>query len=258
MPGWGARFHHPTQNMSAYGREISSDVSAGALMLHTNLTNAQKETLLIRYVQTGIDLYGIVNNGGYRNWSPDGGHASGRKWPILFAGLVLNDSAMQNIGALSGDYLYSGSYGPGNRPPDYIEFGEDGQTFYVTQDDIDLVHDPDTRNCPAVSYSASNLNMPEWGIRHSSYPTYDNNHWLAIYRQCCTAHAWNGFVLSALIMNTKTLWNHDALFDYTDRYMAITNGDPDPFGYSVDGETSGWRSTSTWTAAMWDAYRSSY
>jgi hypothetical protein len=43
---------------------------------------------------------------------------------------------MKNIGQKSGDYLYTGSYGAGNPPPDYIHFGEDDQTFFVTEDDI--------------------------------------------------------------------------------------------------------------------------
>jgi hypothetical protein len=59
-------------------------------------------------------------------------------------------------------------------------------------------------------------------------------------------------------MNAKAAWNHDALFDYQDRYMAITNGASDPFGYTVDQESAGWRSTSAFTAEMWDTYRNNY
>ena len=30
-----------------------------------------------------------------------------------------------------------------------------------------------------------------------------------------------GFVLAAQMMGQKKAWNHDALFDYTERYMAL-------------------------------------
>ena len=107
-----------------------------ALILYLDDPNTQKETLLIRYVQLGIHLFGIVKNGGIYNWINDGGYANCRKFPILFAGMVLDDADMKNIGRKSGDYLYEGPYGPGNVPPDYIHFGEDDQTFYITESDI--------------------------------------------------------------------------------------------------------------------------
>ena len=59
-------------------------------------------------------------------------------------------------------------------------------------------------------------------------------------------------------MNAETLWNHAPLFDYMDRYMAITGGDPDPFGFSCPDQEAGWRSGSTFVANMWDTYRTSY
>jgi hypothetical protein len=135
-PGWYARYIHPSENMPDYGREMAVQIGDGALMLHLDFTNAQKKTLLIRFVQLGIDLYGIVQDGGKDNWKDAGGHTQGRKLPILFAGLVLNDANMKAIGDKSGDYLYSGVYGSGNPPPDYIHFNEDDQTFYVTDADI--------------------------------------------------------------------------------------------------------------------------
>lgn len=231
VPGWTSRYTHPSENMPDYGREMADQVGVGALMLHLDFTDVQKQTLLVRYVQLGIDLHGVAVNGGEANWTPNGGHASGRKWPILFAGLMLGDDAMMGIGA------------------GQVEFGEDGQTFYVSQADIDMTHDPDTRSSPAVEYEQSDLGMPEWGIRHATQPEADNNHWETVYRQCCTAVAWNGFVLAAHVMEAKALWNHDALFDYQDRYMQVT---------SPAGAYPGWRSWDAFTEQMWDAYRADY
>ncbi|OAD23233.1 conserved hypothetical protein, secreted, partial [Candidatus Thiomargarita nelsonii] len=94
VPNWVARFCHPAENMPDYGREMSQQIGEAALMLHLDLTNEQKETLLIRYVQLGIDLFGIIKDGGKDNWVPNGGITHGRKWPIMFAGFMLDDAEM--------------------------------------------------------------------------------------------------------------------------------------------------------------------
>ena len=234
MPGWSARFIHPIDNMSDYGREIASDIGTGALTLNLNYSNADKETLAIRFIQLGIDLHGIIEAGGTSTWSPDGGHASGRKLPILLAGHVLNDNAMKNIGQRT-DVL----------------FGEDAQTFYVSQTDVDNTNSgswsPDTRGGTPETYQASDIALPEWGIRHSTHPFKDNKAWSAMYRTCCTGNAWSGTVLTAHIMGLKTSWNHNALFDYQDRYMNTT-----AFGdYSRNAGN-------TFQERMWDTYRSMY
>ena len=154
VPNWPARFLHPLDNMPDYGREMSTQVGIGALMLHLNFSAAAKETLLVRFVQLGIDLYGIARDGGNHNWTPAGGQTSGRKWPVLFAGLLLNDAAMRGIGPGDG----TGA----------VEFSEDGQTFFVTQADIERSHAPDTRGCYAEEYTQADLGLAEWGISHST------------------------------------------------------------------------------------------
>lgn len=251
--GWTAVYQHPSENMPNYARDMATRIGEAALMLHLNYTNTQKETLLIRYVQLGLDFYGIVAAGGLNNWIGAGGHGSGRKWPILFAGLVLNDAGMKAIGAKSGDYLYDDGHGPANIPPDYVHFGEDDQTFYVAQLDVDITHSPswkpDSRDDERIAYEQSDIGLPEWGIWHQEYPQYSNKWWGTKYRYQ-VGTCLSGLVLPALIMNVKPLWNHDVLFDYTDRYMALT-------APGAPYETA-WRSQSTFTAHMWDAYRSKY
>jgi hypothetical protein len=232
VPNWMGGYHHPVENMPDYGREIATEVGIGALMLNLDFTPQEKEPLLIRYVQLGLDLYGVVGDGGEDNWPPNGGHSSGRKWPIVFAGIMLNDNAMQHIGPGDG----SGT----------VMFGEDGQTFFVTQVDIDRTHAPDLRGCYLEEYQATDLGLPEWGIVHSDDPSADNKAWCAVYRECCTANAWAGFVLAAHIMDAKDLWDHDALFDYQDRYMAR----------EAPGDWT--RCWDDFTETMWDTYRGDY
>jgi len=246
IPLWPARALHPADNMPDYGREIATQIGVGALMLNLNFSNTRKEKLLVRYVQLGIDLYGIVQDGGEKNWTGMGGHASGRKWPILFAGLMLGDNDMKNIGKKSGDYLYSDGYGPNNAPPDYVHFGEDDQTFYVTQADVDATHspqwNPDRRDAQKIPYEKEDIGLPEWGIVHSNGPERSNKFWITSYRQV-SSPGWGGFVLAAHIMRAKDLWNNDALFDYKDRYMQV--------------ETD-WKQTSRFVLGMWRTYRKDY
>lgn len=222
VPGWTGRAIHPVTSMPAYGRDLASRFGEGSLLLLVDRSSAQKEELLINQVQIGIDLYGIVEDGGEESWVPNGGHAQGRKWPILFAGTMLDDDAMSAIGQ-RGD----------------VFFGEDAQTFYVTQEDIDR-----PRPSGVPSYTAEDLGMPEWGIRHATDPESDTPDWNATYRQCCTGNSWGGYVLAAHLMGLRGAWNHEALFDYTDRYIdRQPQGDWTRFYDRPFAEN------------MWDAYR---
>lgn len=261
LVNYANRMLHPVDNMQNYGRDIAVEVGTGALLLHLDYSDAQKSKLLINYIQVGIDLYSIVQAGGTQNWINNGGHEAGRKWPILFAGIMLNDPDMKNIGQKSGDYILQGGYG--TPPGDYIHFGEDDQTFYVNQDDVDCTNNitctwaPDDRSGTPYPYLASHLGMPEWGIRHATTPNQSDSAWYAIYRHV-NDYSWPGFVLAAHIMNAKALWNHDALFDYMDRYWAISQGTADPFGFTVVGEQAGATPLSQFQEDMWDTYRSNY
>jgi hypothetical protein len=239
IPLWPATALHPIDNMPPYGREISTQIGVGALMLHLNFSNTQKEKLLVRYVQLGIDFYGIVKDGGEKNWTGMGGHASGRKWPILFAGLVFNDPNMKNIGRTD-----IPDYGPAH--PEYVHFGEDDQTFYVTEADVEATHSPlwspDRRDAQKIPYEKEDIGLPEWGIIHADNPERSNKYWGTAYRQV-SSPGWGGFILAVHIMKAKDLWNHDALFDYKDRYMQIEKQ---------------WRQTSRFVLSMWNAYRKDY
>jgi hypothetical protein len=159
------RHIHPTDNMPDYGGTIGNQIGIGALTLHLNYTNVQKRTLLTRYVQLGIDYYAIVSNSNFRTvWGGLGGTGGcGRKWPMMFAGIILNDSAMKNIGTKSGDYYYSSYTGfidqyhwPHYNPPaDAILLGEDCQTFYVG--DNDIYTKPYWMGNWAANYTAGNV-----------------------------------------------------------------------------------------------------
>ena len=236
IPVWLSQYFLEINGREHYGREISTFVGIGALMLHLDFSNEEKETLLIRYVQLGIDLYGVMEDGGDQNWLGNGGFGSGRKWPILFAGVILNDSDMMNVGQRT-----------------EVSFGEDEQTFYVSQAEIDITNNdeiwrPDNRSGPAEPYTVVDIGLPEWGVFHASQPVQDNRAWVSDpYRRCCTANSWSGFVLAAHIMGLKDSWNNDSLFDYQDRYMSI-----EPYGEYTRDWSGGFLEN------MWDTYRANY
>ena len=242
IPGWMGRSHHPLDNMEDYDRDICTREGIGALMLHLNFTNQQKRTLFVRFVQVGLDNYGVIQDGGRENWRQD----SGRKFPILFAGLALNDPDMKSIGEKSGDYAHTAPYGPGNPPPDIIRFEEDTTAFYVTQVDVDMTHgpqwNPDRRDAMRLPYEKEDIGLPEWGKVRSYNRTIINKYWKTTYRQVI-GQAYGGFVLAMHIMGVKDLWNHDVMFDFTDRYM------------QVEVEV---RQSSRFVESMWDTYRADY
>jgi hypothetical protein len=240
VPDWMGRNIHPRENMPDYGRDLTTHTSVAALVLLVDMPREQKQTLLVRFVQLGIDLHGIVLDGGENNWRANGGHNSGRKWPILFAGLMLGDPAIQTAQFAS---------------------GEDGQTYYGegwtgARALWGIRHALD----PALDHE--HIHPSQWtvdGRGESGDPRAGaNSHARGeAYRHCCTAYAWVGVALAARLMDAMDLWNHPPFFDYTDRWMS----EPwEPFAqviqetlgrsYNMQGRTS-----HPFVKAMWDMHR---
>ncbi len=193
--GWGNRQTHPTDNMPEYSRELSRAVSIVSLMLMLNFTEKEKENLLLSMVQYGIDLWGIALNGG--GWEAAGGYGNGRKWPIIFAGILLQDDSMQR---------------PNKSVPN-IRFGEDEQTVY------------------GKAWTGANVMFAGHSGIHGTgdrgaYEHLPPSQWPGpikttseAYRRVSTSISWVGQALSARIMHAEKLWDHDAYFAYVDRWM---------------------------------------
>ncbi|NLF32057.1 MAG: hypothetical protein GX591_14365 [Planctomycetes bacterium] len=247
--GDGTQYSSPTDNMPSYGREYSMAVGRAALLLlldEAQLVATQgrnKDELLIRFVQLGIDLYHVTENGGY--WWGKGGLNHGRKWPILFAGLMLDHEHMRTIGSRSKSMPYWG-------------FAEDAQTGFLSQADVDRTHSaqwrPDTRAAQLIPCEADDVGTPEWngGGWAPGLDPYGLNLYYGTPYRTIDGMSYPGPVLAALIMGQRSAWNHEALFDYTDRYVAWSlawNA-----GYSqqdIDVYIYG----GAFQRAMWEAYR---
>lgn len=198
--GWSFRRYHPYQNMHDYGRDIAKDWGDALLMsLLATGTVGDKTTLIRRLVQTGIDLYGVRQAGG--TWSADGGHGQGRKAVIMFAGNLLGVDAMRDVG-------YSTAY------------QEDGQSFYVTQTDVDTVHLPQrtsyTTDPATADYIVGDIGLAEWGLRHASDRVKDDKSLSATYRSL-NAPYWKAHALTIAALGLDDVWGHPAYFEYLSR-----------------------------------------
>ncbi len=244
-PDWkgnpdGGRNLHPSDNMPHYGQDIAQRVGVAAIMLNSSELNEDKETLMIRFLQYGIDLWGVYEANIQFAWVMDGGHGPGRKFPILFAGTILNDT--------------NGMAAVGTHGLTDPVFGEDATTFYLTQAEANrYMTGGDTwaeggrytlydggqvnthRNYEDAYYVPEDWNfvnpngqigIPEY-IKHGiEGPLWSccQGRWIsrrydASYRAEQHGSSMPGFILAARIMGLKDEWNHDALFDYTDRWM---------------------------------------
>jgi hypothetical protein len=132
-------WYHPKNNMDDYAREMAHDTSQVALRLCLNDAQAQKQTLMYVYLQLAIDYTGMMKNGMVDFTRGGAGMSAGRKLPVMFGAMVFGDADMIAVGTKSGDYLYSGGHHAGDAPENYIQLGEDSQTFYVSQLEVDLM-----------------------------------------------------------------------------------------------------------------------
>ena len=189
---WQGQWLLPIQNQPAYGREFARIVSIASLMLHLDVPQERKRKLLIGLVQYGIDLRGIVEAGGW--WNEGGGHTSGRKWPVLFAGLMLDQPGFSIM-------------------PGSALFQEDTQTYYgegwagMTALWQMVIH--------------HGVRLPYMHVPPNQWSTYDGG-WAQTsesYRKCCTIRTWPGQTLAALLMGAKAAWNHNAYFDNVEDWM---------------------------------------
>jgi hypothetical protein len=199
-----------------YGRDYADFISQAAA--YVMLDTPERNELALSLIQLGIDNYGVIKAGG--NFAPNGGHHSGRKWPVVFAARLLNDCEMLRVGT---DF-------------DADTFGEDGHTYYGTNStalfgwECGGGHGTYFQNGCSGS-GAKDCRDPAGQV--DACPDY---------RNCCTSSVWVGQMLAALMIGSKSIWNHNPFFDYVDRWM--------------DGSVSGGGSAAgAFVQQMWTLYR---
>lgn len=249
-------FDAQVEYMPVYGREVGRATSIASMLVMLELPEEQRaaqERVLIGLVQRGVDLWGLVR-AGHPGWSAFGGHGSGRKFPIVFAGILFGDAEMS-----SPSVAYPAT-----------AFGEDMHTAFVGDlappadqpvwwNEADVVY---TGHQGVLADGTPVSADPAWGPYEHLPPAM----WLSdigeSYRRCCTSIAWVGQALALRLLDAQGLWAHDAFFAYVDRWMDPT-GDAE---YTAEILTqSGYDFTAAWAAhglawdpvveQMWAAYR---
>jgi hypothetical protein len=196
-------FEEPVENMPQYGLEYGRVVGISALLLCTDLKPEEKEPLLINFVQVGIDLGGMIR-AGHPGWTGWGGHGSGRKLPIVFAGLLLGDDELAHI----------------HRAFPKASFGEDEQTAYgQAWTGAKVVFAGHSGIEAATGRGRSRGNG--WGPYEHLPPTEwkEGQNTSESYRRCCTSVGWVAQALALRLLGAEQAWGHDAFFDYVDRWM---------------------------------------
>jgi len=188
---WVNRMMHPLENMPDYGREITNIVSTVGLLVLLDDPQKKYETVLLRFVQKGIDYYGAVQSDSDL-WTGNGGHNSGRKWPILFAGLMLNHEGMMKVKAT---------------------FQEDQQTYFGKG----------FKGQTALwRISLGNPNRNHEEIDPATWETFgqgDNNGIKAEGYRKLNGPTWVGQALAARLTGMVDNWNHPPFFAYVDRWV---------------------------------------
>lgn len=223
LRSWQQQQLNPNENQPNYGREHGRLVSMASLMLHLDVPRERKEKLLIGLVQYGIDNAGVGRVGG--SWNEGGGHSSGRKWPILFASLMLDDPGLREL-------------------PGSVVFHEDAQTYYGTG----------WAGQTALYWMVQHHGRRD---RYEHKPPTQWERWdrsSESYRRCCNARAWVGTALAARLMGAIEVWNHDAFFDYVDRWMAQEDAYAANRGEHARPDQEG-STFDPFVDAMWHAHR---
>ena len=199
-------FDAAAEYQAQYGRETSRAFGNASLLLCLDINAEQKEKLLINCVQYGIDLWGIAR-AGYR-WTPIGGHGNGRKWPIIFAGMLLGDDDMSRPTASL----------------EHIAFSEDEQTRYgKAWHGATVIYGGHMGESNADDYRQilhEVVHPKDWPVNKEArkkwrLPGATNES----YRRCCTSSSWVASALAMRLMNAEENWDHPAFFDYVDRWM---------------------------------------
>lgn len=181
-------------SISNYGREIAAKWSKIGCYLVLDSPKVDRDPLVIQTIQCGIDIHSYVINGG--GFEADGGHKCGRKFPVVFAAILLNDSKLLEFAR------------------NQTIFQEDQQTFIVQSSDVGRQVDP-----PSETYAQEHVGLGEWGIRHLHQPNKDDSRFFGgtPYRHIVWP-AMAGSVLAIDLMGKKDAWGHPAIFMFNERY----------------------------------------
>jgi hypothetical protein len=203
----------PRLPFTFYGPQIAALGGDSSLLLNLDYTPEEKEPLLLNMVQTGIDLHGLLRGGG--GWPGEGGGDAGRKWIIMFAGLMLNDPKM---------YALTEAYPEGR-------FHEDEQTAFCPLTYHGKVYNSSWTGAKVVwtghyAYYKGQFRAEKVLTHYGPVDLFPPDQWPSPwsegsegYRRNTTSSYWVAEALAARLMHAEKDWDHDAFFAYVDRWM---------------------------------------
>jgi hypothetical protein len=254
----------PLANMPNYGQRINEVEGEATLLLNMDYPPEQKERVIIGLAQVGIDFWGQSRLN--YSWIADGAHHQGRKWPIVFAGIMLGDEKMQwpkklyPKGRFEEDdqtamcpFTYRGKV--------YEKTWTGTKALFVGHSPADIDSDAELDRLWKAGWGPTDLFHPkDWPVPGKT-PASEG------YRMSNASPAWVGLALAIRIMHQEPAWHHDAFFPYVDRWM--TEDDTDQVNATKEagiddrtkrkfGEWSRQGNISNqpkWVGEMWAKYR---
>jgi len=195
---------HPAQHMPPYSRDFALRLSNTAVILMLD-NQGKDEQLLYHFLQRGIDFYYLTVQNDHL-WPANGGHANGRKWPIIFAGIMFDKDEMKRA---------------------KFRTNEDEQTYYGT------VTTEYPKGIPLFGAACGKPNFcTNTGNKTCRDPNGLRDDCVG-YRSCCTSRTWVGAALAGRIMKAEQYWNHDAHFDFVDRHVKVYANSYNDYGGAI-------------------------
>ena len=203
---WQSRSIHPIENMKNYHEQIGAFLSEASVMLMTDTTNM--DTLRNGYIQVGIDYY--YNKTDSSIWA----------WPLVFTGLLLNDSAMYNFWI--------------NNPGVRTQRGHE-KLYYVNDVTPSTTSAIITSGETWVDWSNDSgqyvafrkqVNEEYEHLHPSEWIGYSPHHKGEVYRCQHDVYPLVGMTLSSILVDAEVVADvnamlaHDPIKDYCDRWMS--------------------------------------
>jgi hypothetical protein len=215
LPTWLGDNMHPADNLPHYGGSIGRDTGDAALRLMLNEPVQAKLPALIAYVQYGIDTYYTLLGG--MKWRGDGGHDSGRKLPIAFAAVLLDDPAMKSAVSESAAMK---SYAEDAQL--YFSSGANGGSGQVLWGAV----------CTEAAYWTRITTKKGRRDCRDPYGYVDGGGTEIgqAYQLCCTSKVWKGTALALHLMpSLEVVWDNPYFLPYVDRWVNFgVWAQPDP------------------------------
>lgn len=230
---WVGRDMHPVDNLPDYGSDIATENATAALRLMLDDykdSDPVHRQALVNYVQAGLDWARMAELG--MTWPANGGHCNGRKLPVLFAAVLLDDAGLK---ATAGLAVYSENqqlvFSPkADGGKGLALYGQDcGDSGYWQH----IRYGNGARDC-RDPYGYIDGGSDEIG---------------GAYQHCCTAMPWKYTALAVRLLQAEAVFKYDPLLTYVDRWMshgvwakpdpcAPYDGNPANYGksYGPDGK----------------------